>query len=633
MRKPAVFIVFAALAVVAIGAGVSMHFALASAGLAWLGWSADILVCGLVILAGLGCFHPNAPIFGRVIDGRRIEAGVMALTFDDGPSPDTTPRILDTLREMGASATFFVLGKHVQRHPELIERMTREGHEVASHGWTHGLLVFASPTRIRRELTDTARLLALHAVPSPMLFRAPHGFRGPLLASVAGRLGYRMVGWSAGVYDTALPGANVIAERSRRAMHRGAILLLHDGDGNGDEDRSQTADALPAILRDMHDKGLRPVTVSELAALQPDAVRRWGLGVWIAGIGVAIIGLLIYRADLSSIRSNLAVFAGLNLGLVGAAILANLVSIALKATVWKASLDSIPSHPPVRFAQVCSAVFIGFLMNSVLVARAGELGRAIVLRRRIWRDSGERIPIGTIAGTVVSEHLVLGVSLVVLLAAMGLTVSSLPQWVINGVIGMLAFIVLLLLGMVVIEVFGRWRRDRVQTQPVSHPSPRRPRWIARHLGGIIDQLHQGQRILSDPPRAALAIGAGFASWMANLLAIWLTALAFGLHDAFAAAVIVLAVSNLVGVVQLVPSNVGVFQVAIALALSESYGIDRTVGLSFGIGLQVIEVGLGAGLGLVFLALEGLSLRDVRKDMKGAAARFGADSADPTSGLA
>ena len=77
---------------------------------------------------------------------------------------------------------------------------------------------------------------------------------------------------------------------------------------------------------------------------------------------------------------------------------------------------------------------------------------------------------------------------------------------------------------------------------------------------------------------------------------------------------VFAVSNLVGIVQITPGNVGVFQVAIALALAQSYGIDHALGISFGIGLQAIEVGLGAGLGLVFLSLEGLSLAEVRHDM-------------------
>ena len=91
---------------------------------------------------------------------------------------------------------------------------------------------------------------------------------------VARRLGYRVVGWTKGVFDTAMPGAETIAARSRKALRPGAILLLHDADGNGDGDRSQTADALPEILRDIAAAGLRPITVSELARWRPSGRRR-----------------------------------------------------------------------------------------------------------------------------------------------------------------------------------------------------------------------------------------------------------------------------------------------------------------------------------------------------------------------
>ncbi len=83
-----------------------------------------LIDAALVIAVGAcaaGCFAPNSPIFGRVVHGDGVTSDVMALTFDDGPSPDTTPRILDTLKEAGARATFFVLGKHAVRHPELVQ--------------------------------------------------------------------------------------------------------------------------------------------------------------------------------------------------------------------------------------------------------------------------------------------------------------------------------------------------------------------------------------------------------------------------------------------------------------------------------------------------------------------------------
>ena len=122
----------------------------------------------------------------------------------------------------------------------------REPHATAT-----GSSSSPAPREITRELLRTHRLLLASGARPPRLFRAPHGFRNPVVVRVARRLGYRVVGWTKGVFDTALPGADVIAERSRKALRPGAILLLHDADGNGDGDRSQTADALPAILRDV----------------------------------------------------------------------------------------------------------------------------------------------------------------------------------------------------------------------------------------------------------------------------------------------------------------------------------------------------------------------------------------------
>lgn len=578
-----------------------------------VGWLPPGVVLWLVGLLAFGSFNQNASIFGRVVHGRGILAPVMALTFDDGPSPETTPRVLDALRDAGARATFFVLGKHVKQHPELVRRIVSEGHEVANHGWTHQILVFAGRRQIQAELAETQEAIAAAGAPKPKFFRAPHGFRGPLLAGTARKLGYQVVGWTTGVFDTALPGAAVIAERSRHAMHPGAILLLHDGDGYGDGDRSQTAEALPTILADMHERGLTPVTVSEIAALEAQRSRSWRRILLVAALVAVVVGVALYRGGWHELRAGLEVFEGLSLGLVGAAILANLVSIALKATVWKASIESVPTRPPVRYPQIVAAIFIGFLMNSVLVARAGELGRAIVLRRRILRDSGVRVPLGTITGTVVSETLVLGATLVALLLVMTFTVSGLPTWVTGGVTVLLGVVLVMGALVLALEFFSRRRRNlhRRVLAPVTFGFG----WIVHHAERVIHELSQGHQIFTDPRRASVACAAGVLSWIANLVAIWLTLLAFGISgNAFAAAVVVFAVSNLVGVVQLTPGNVGVFQVAVALALSRAFGVDRSVGISFGIGLQAIEVALGAGLGAVFLAMEGVSLAEVRADI-------------------
>ena len=211
--------------------------------LTWLAWVVDVGAILLLTLGAWGMFGASSPLFGGVVDGRRVRRDVVALTFDDGPSPDTTPRVLDILRAEGVRATFFVLGKHAERHPEIVERIVREGHELGNHGYDHGILAFAGATQVHRQLQRTERLLRRAGGPPVRVFRAPHGFRSPFVARTARRLGYITCAWSAGVFDTAKPGADVIARRSAKSLKPGAVLLLHDADGWGDDDRSQTADA------------------------------------------------------------------------------------------------------------------------------------------------------------------------------------------------------------------------------------------------------------------------------------------------------------------------------------------------------------------------------------------------------
>ncbi|HSI31857.1 MAG TPA: polysaccharide deacetylase family protein, partial [Miltoncostaeaceae bacterium] len=191
-----------------------------------------------------------------------------ALTFDDGPGP-TTPAVLDALAEAGAPATFFVLGRQAERHPELVRRIVADGHQLASHGYDHGVLIFRGAGHVEAQLRRAERAAedAAGAGAMSRVFRAPHGFRGPATALGARRAGYRMAAWTCGVFDTAEPGPAAIARRTTRALDPGAIILLHDADGWAPErPRQQTADALPEICRAARLRGLELVTLDELVA-------------------------------------------------------------------------------------------------------------------------------------------------------------------------------------------------------------------------------------------------------------------------------------------------------------------------------------------------------------------------------
>lgn len=200
----------------------------------------------------------------------------VALTFDDGPDPEWTPRILDILRQKHVRATFFVIGSNTEANPGLVQDMVADGHEVGNHTYTHPNLADTPPEGVRLELNATQRLFEALTGRSMRLFRPPYlGDAEPtdvdelIPVEVAQDMGYITVGEHVDPVDWALPGIDAIVQRTldqvhavKRDMPRN-IVLLHDAGG----DRSQTVAALPVIIDKLRAKGYRFVTVSELSGL------------------------------------------------------------------------------------------------------------------------------------------------------------------------------------------------------------------------------------------------------------------------------------------------------------------------------------------------------------------------------
>jgi peptidoglycan-N-acetylglucosamine deacetylase len=226
--------------------------ALAAAGLAAAGFAAH------------GTWHRNSWVFGPVLNRLPGDDRAVSITFDDGPNPVATPLILDALRTEGVRATFFVLGRHAERWPDLVRRMADEGHQLGNHGYWHRKLHRRTPAYVRDDLRRGTEAIERAAGVRPRLFRAPHGFRNPWVTPLAASLGQRTVGWSLGVWDSARPGTDEIVRRALNGLEAGSILLLHDGDGYDPAgDRRQTAEALPAILRGLRERGLHFNTLPE----------------------------------------------------------------------------------------------------------------------------------------------------------------------------------------------------------------------------------------------------------------------------------------------------------------------------------------------------------------------------------
>jgi len=570
----------------------------------------------VVIVLAIGAFTPNTPIFGRVIGRGKVSSNRAALTFDDGPSAEFTPDVLDVLRDRGVKATFFVLGRHVRAHPDIARRIVEDGHELASHGDDHSLLTFAGPEGIAHQFRalDEAVVSATGAAPAP-LFRAPHGFRSPFLVPVARSLGYRVVGWTAGVWDTTKPGVDRIVARSVSRLHPGAILLLHDADGSGaGDDRSQTVQALPQIIDAGRNDDLEFVTISELAAeLRPH--RRLALrAVLILAAIVAGVALLSTKLDLKALGG---VFTEADFELVFAALVANLISVAAKGLTWKAAIDAVPDEPGradvnVRFSEVIPAIFIGFLLNTVLFARLGEVARVSVLRRKL-SARGVELSVPTVFSTMLSEQLISGVTLLGVLVGITFLVSV-PGWARDLLVVLGAVVLTIALAAVGLELWARYRR-----REAPHEGDPVERWwhlLGISLGAIGTGIREGQAIFRRPKLTAWAFFTSIVSWLAQLIGIHWALDAYGIHHGLGAAALVFLASNLVGLFPILPGNVVVFQGAVYAALS-GYQVPTQLAINFAIGLQLIEALLSVGLGFFFLSYEGLSVGELRSEAEAA----------------
>ncbi|MFJ9671054.1 polysaccharide deacetylase family protein [Streptomyces sp. NPDC101221] len=182
----------------------------------------------------------------------------VALTFDDGPDPGSTPRFLDALDVLGVRATFFVLGENVVRHPEVARELVRRGHELAVHGWTHDRPWWPSPARDARELLRTARVVGEVADRAPHWYRPPYGILTSGRWAAARRAGLRPVLWTAWGKDwrhDATPAsvrATVAAD-----LRGGGTILLHDTDhASAPGSWRATLGALPDLVRDCREAGL-----------------------------------------------------------------------------------------------------------------------------------------------------------------------------------------------------------------------------------------------------------------------------------------------------------------------------------------------------------------------------------------
>ncbi len=222
-------------------------------------WILGTLVGDHAVLAAAGMW-PRSRLLGpnrRELTPLAAARGEIALTFDDGPDPEITPRVLDTLDAAGARATFFVVGERAERHPRLVVEIARRGHTVENHTWSHSPhFPWYGVRRLARDLARTSHLVESLIGTRPELFRAPAGLRSPMLDPVLAALELSLVSWTRRGFDAVVTDPERVWNRLSPGVRAGAILLMHDGAGH-----RVVLDVLPRVLEEVGRRRLTATTI------------------------------------------------------------------------------------------------------------------------------------------------------------------------------------------------------------------------------------------------------------------------------------------------------------------------------------------------------------------------------------
>jgi peptidoglycan/xylan/chitin deacetylase (PgdA/CDA1 family) len=228
-------------------------------------WVAMIALAAYVVFCLCGALVPRLEMFGDVTWRGTRESGAVALTFDDGPNPVTTRRIMELLAAAGAPATFFVLGDKAERHPDVLRELVLAGHTIGVHGYAHDrLYAFKSPAAVVHDIERVQAVVERACGARSRWFRPPVGQVSPRTAEGAKRAGVDIVGWSVrGLDGLRRASAERVASRIERRLEAGAIVLMHDA-AEHDDFSPASLEALPKVLESIARKGLRVVPLQTL---------------------------------------------------------------------------------------------------------------------------------------------------------------------------------------------------------------------------------------------------------------------------------------------------------------------------------------------------------------------------------
>ena len=224
----------------------------------------------LSVLVFLGIIYylflsPESQIFGRFPFWIKTCEKIIALTFDDGPNPSSTSKILKILAKYNVKSTFFVCGQNVENNPDLTRAISEAGHTIGNHSYSHAFGKYFNETSFVSEISRTQDILKTAVGRAPVLFRPPWLFRYPRLFETLKANNLRAV---SGLFGSELevfrPSANLMVNRAMTKLKPGVILIFHDGYNTKGGDRSRTVEAIDLLIPRILERGYRFVTVDDL---------------------------------------------------------------------------------------------------------------------------------------------------------------------------------------------------------------------------------------------------------------------------------------------------------------------------------------------------------------------------------
>lgn len=239
-----------------------------------------IIIGFVAIISALFLFAAATVFFDQAVLVRKgtlyrvnIHDKVVALTFDDGPSSEWTPKILDELKKEGVKATFFMIGEHVAQYPQIAKRVAAEGHEIGNHSYKHNVLIYYKKDEVKKEIETTENIIKRVTGQAPRYFRPPKSWLSKREKRKIKEMGYEIVLWSLNSKDWVTFDDKYMVRYLLKHIQPGDIILFHDAGGvfgieNGN--RSETVKTIPNLVEKLKERGYRFATISELLKLRKD---------------------------------------------------------------------------------------------------------------------------------------------------------------------------------------------------------------------------------------------------------------------------------------------------------------------------------------------------------------------------